>query len=147
MKINPGYRPIGQERVRGDVGNKPLQQKSFSDLLGGQEQQRTQEQLQQKLQDIHRQGERLARNMTVRELMLYRQMVKMFLEDTARRGIGLKETRGWDRRGRTKRYKLLEEIDQALVSMAEELLDTEEGRIDLLQRVGEIRGMLINLLF
>jgi len=147
MKINPGYRPVGQERLRGEPGSKPLQAKSFSDMLGSQEEQRTREELQQKLQDIHRQGDRLARSMTVRELMLYRQMVKKFLEDTARRGVGLKETRGWDRRGRTKRYKLLEEIDESLVSLADELLETEEGRIDLLQRVGEIRGMLINLLF
>ena len=147
MKINPGYRPVGQERLRGDTGSKPLQPKSFTDMMAGQEEQRTREELQQKLQDIHRQGERLSRSMTVRELMLYRQMVKKFLEDTARRGIGLKETRGWDRRGRTKRYKLLEEIDEALVSMADELLNSEEGRIDLLQRVGEIRGMLINLVF
>jgi uncharacterized protein YaaR (DUF327 family) len=147
MKINSGYRPIGQDRSRNDLANKPMQMKNFSDILGGQEQERTQEQLQKKLLDIHTQGERLSKSMTVRELMAYRQMVKKFLEDTVRRGIGLKETKGWDRRGRTKRYKLIEEIDIALVAMAEELLESEEGRIDLLNRVGEIRGMLINLLF
>lgn len=108
---------------------------------------RTQEQLQQKLTEIHNQGERLARTMTVRELKMYRQMVKRFLEDTVKRGIGLKELRGFDRRGRTKRYKLLDEIDSALVSMAEELLESEQGRIELLGRIGEIRGLLINLLF
>jgi uncharacterized protein YaaR (DUF327 family) len=138
---------MGQDRSRNDLANKPMQMKNFSDILGGQEQERTQEQLQKKLLDIHTQGERLSKSMTVRELMAYRQMVKKFLEDTVRRGIGLKETKGWDRRGRTKRYKLIEEIDIALVAMAEELLESEEGRIDLLNRVGEIRGMLINLLF
>ncbi|MUT67732.1 YaaR family protein [Paenibacillus sp. NEAU-GSW1] len=147
MKIDPGFRPLGQNRASTDTTNKPVQMKSFSDAMVQQDAQRTQEQLQQKLQDIHNQGERLARTMTVRELKLYRQMVKRFLEDTVRRGIGLKELRGFDRRGRTKRYKLLEEIDEALVAMAEELLDSEQGRIELLGRIGEIRGMLINLLF
>jgi uncharacterized protein YaaR (DUF327 family) len=85
--------------------------------------------------------------MTVRELVLYRQMVKAFLEDTVRRGIALKETKGWDRRGRGKRYKLLEEVDAMLVAMGEELLQSEEGRIDLLHKVGEIRGILINIVF
>ncbi len=108
---------------------------------------RTQEQLQQKLQDIHRQGDRLAKIMTVRELKLYRQMIKQFLEDTIRRGVVLKEVKGFDRRGRIKRYKLLDEIDETLVSMAEDLLDSEQGRIDLLNKIGEIRGLLINLLF
>lgn len=147
MKIDPGFRPLGQNRSSTDTANKPVQMKSFADAMVQQDAQRTQDQLQQKLQEIHNQGERLARTMTVRELKLYRQMVKRFLEDTVRRGIGLKELRGFDRRGRTKRYKLLDEIDEALVAMAEELLDSEQGRIELLGRIGEIRGMLINLLF
>ncbi|MNN58883.1 hypothetical protein D3C81_1739550 [compost metagenome] len=85
--------------------------------------------------------------MTVRELRQYKLLIKQFLEETARRGVGLKDTRGWDRRGRTKRYKLLEEIDGHLLAMADELLDTEQGKIDILQRVGEIKGLLINLTF
>ncbi|GBF78357.1 hypothetical protein PA598K_06988 [Paenibacillus sp. 598K] len=147
MKINPGFRPLGQDRTRADLGPRPVEAKSFADVMGQQDRQRTQEQLQRRLQDIHAQGERLTRSMTVRELKLYRQMVKQFLEDTVRRGVALKDTKGWDRRGRTKRYKLLEEVDAALLLMAEELLESEDGRIELLHRVGEIRGMLINLFF
>src|SRR5690606_28714090 len=131
----------------GEGAGRPVQPVNFADVLVQQNAQRTNEQLQQKLQDIHRQGERLAKLMTVRELKLYRAMVKSFLEDTVRRGVGLKEVRGFDRRGRVKRYKLLDEIDETLVSMAEELLDTEEGRLQLLNKIGEIRGILINLLF
>lgn len=147
MKINPGFRPLGHDLARADQSPKQAPLRSFADVIGQQDQQRTQEQLQRKLQDIHMQGERLSRSMTVRELLLYRQMVKSFLEDTAVRGIGLKETRGWDRRGRTKRYKLLEEVDAILVSMAETLLETEQGRIELLAKIGDIRGILINLWF
>ncbi|MFX3634165.1 MAG: YaaR family protein [Candidatus Pristimantibacillus sp.] len=147
MKIDPGYRPLGQNRTNNDSAAKPIQMRSFADAMVQQDAQRTQDQLQQKMQEIHLQGDRLAKVMTVRELKIYRQMVKRFLEDTVKRGIGLKELRGFDRRGRTKRYKLIDEIDAALVSMAEELLESEQGRIDLLGRIGEIRGLLINLLF
>jgi uncharacterized protein YaaR (DUF327 family) len=147
MKIQPGYYPVNKSVQRGDSSNRASQTQSFGDLMHQNEEQRTQEQLQRKLEEIHRQGERLSRSMTVRELVLYRQMVKGFLEDTVKRGIGLKETKGWDRRGRGKRYKLLDEVDAMLVSMGEELLLSEEGRIDLLSKVGEIRGILINLLF
>ena len=59
----------------------------------------------------------------------------------------MKETRGFDRRGRTKRYKLLDEIDSALVSMGEELLEHEEGRLEAASKIGDIRGILINLFF
>ena len=138
---------MGQNRTANDSATRPVQPTSFADVMIQRDAERTQEQLQQKLQDIHRQGERLARLMSVRELKLYQQMVKQFLEDTIRRGVGLKEVRGFDRRGRVKRYKLLDQIDETLVSMGEELLDSEEGKIELLNKIGEIRGLLINFLF
>lgn len=147
MKIDQGFRPLGQNRASNDASAKQVQPRSFADVMVQQDADRTQEQLQQKLQDIHRQGDRLAKVMTVRELKLYRQMIKQFLEDTVRRGVVLKEVKGFDRRGRIKRYKLLDEIDATLVLMAEDLLDSEQGRIDLLNKIGEIRGLLINLLF
>lgn len=147
MKIDQGFRPLGQNRANNDTGTKPVQPRSFADVMVQQNADRTQEQLQQKMQDIQKQGDRLAKVMTVRELKLYRQMVKNFLEDTIRRGVVLKEVKGFDRRGRIKRYKLLDEIDSTLISMAEDLLDSEQGRIDLLNKIGEIRGLLINLLF
>ncbi|OMF25242.1 hypothetical protein BK133_21585 [Paenibacillus sp. FSL H8-0548] len=147
MKIDQGFRPLGQNRASNDTSTNKVQQRNFSDVMFQQEANRTQEQLQQKLQDIQKQGERLAKIMTVRELKIYRQMIKQFLEDTVRRGVVLKEIKGFDRRGRIKRYKLLDEIDETLIAMAEELLDSEQGKIDLLNKIGEIRGLLINLLF
>ncbi|KPV59487.1 hypothetical protein SAMN04487970_103461 [Paenibacillus tianmuensis] len=148
MKINPGWRPFGNEVVRSEnTSSQQLQKMSFSDTMQHQEERATREQLQRILQQIDLQGQRLAKSMTVRELRQYKLLVKQFLEETARRGVQLRDTRGWDRRGRTKRYKLLEEIDAELLGLADELVESEQGRIELLQKIGEIRGMLINLFF
>ncbi|MEC0243785.1 YaaR family protein [Paenibacillus dokdonensis] len=147
MKINPGFRPIKSELQVTDGSTKPVQQKSFMDVMQQQSANASQEELGRQFKEIQMQGDRLARAMTIRELKAYRLLVKRFLEDTVRRGVTMKEARGWDRRGRGKRYKLLDEIDSALLGMADEMLDSEQGKIDLLQRIGEIRGMLINLAF
>lgn len=147
LKIDPGYRPLKSGLGVSDSPAKPVQSKSFADVMQQHGQQATQEELNRRFKEIQMQGDRLARSMTVRELKAYRMMVKRFLEDTVRRGVGLKESRGWDRRGRGKRYKLLDEVDAALLAMADELLETEQGKIELLQKIGEIRGMLINLCF
>jgi hypothetical protein len=148
VKINPGWRPFGKEiKIAENTSSPQLQPKTFSDMMQQQEEKATHEQLQKMLQQIQRQAERLAKAMTVRELRLYKQLVKQFLEETARRGVHLKETKGWDRRGRTKRYKILDEIDKELLSMADEMLESEQGRIEILQKIGEIRGMLINYAF
>jgi uncharacterized protein YaaR (DUF327 family) len=112
-----------------------------------QDARRSDEQLNKMLQQIHQQSERLLKSMTIRELRAYKLLVKRFLEETVRRGVGIKEIKGWDRRGRSKRYKLLDEIDSKLLDMADELLESEAGQITLLNNIGEIKGMLINLLF
>jgi len=147
MKIQPGMFPRSPTVQRPEPQVRPPASMPFADVMREQQERHTQEELKRRIEDIKAQGERLARNMTVRELKIYRQMVKDFLDLTLRRGIGLKETRGWDRRGRGRRYKLLEEVDAILVQLGEELLRTEEGRLELLRRVGEIRGLLINLAF
>lgn len=147
MRVDQSFRPLGQSRATSGSVAKPTSSTSFSDLLMQKDRANSVDELQQKIRSIQEQGERLARHMTVRELKLYRNMIKQFLEDTLRRGVGLKEVRGFDRRGRIKRYKLLEEVDSKLVLLAEELLETEEGRIELLNTLGEIRGILINYAF
>lgn len=146
MKINPNWRPVGGELQKPASPNPSIQQ-SFSEVIRHQERLLTQAELQQQLRQIQTQGELLAKSMTIRDLRRYKEMIRQFLEDTVRRGIGMKEIRGWDRRGRSKRYKLLQQIDAALLSLADELLDSEEGRIKLLQTIGELRGLLINLLY
>ncbi|HZG55826.1 YaaR family protein [Paenibacillus sp.] len=148
MKINPGIRSFGKEPLRNEgAAGASASQRPFSGFLKQEREAVTQDELARRMERIAQQGERLAKSMTVRELREYKLLVQRFLEDTVRKGVGLKDTRGWDRRGRTKRYQLLDEIDATLLSMADELLATEVGRIELLNKVGEIRGMLINLFF
>lgn len=147
MKIDPGYRPLKSGLGINENAAKPIQAKSFSDVMQQHGEQASKEELNRRFKEIQLQGDRLARSMTVRELKAYRLLVKRFLEDTVRQGVSIKESRGWDRRGRGKRYKLLDEVDAALLAMADELLETEQGKIDLLQKIGEIRGMLINICF
>lgn len=148
MKINSDWRLTGNRLAKtGSVQPQPVQQQDFSDFLQQQEERASQEHLKQLWKKIDLQGERLAKSMTVRELRQYKILVKQFLEATVRKGVGLKETRGTDRRGRTKRYKILEEIDKQLLEMAEDLLKDEQGRMQILQQLGEVRGMLINYFF
>ncbi|NOU76598.1 DUF327 family protein [Paenibacillus sp. LMG 31458] len=148
MKINPGWQPIGKNvKVNENVPPPQMAPRNFSDIMQQQDEKFTQEQLSKMVQQISLQGDRLSRAMTVRELLQYKLLIKQFLEETARRGVNLRDTKGWDRRGRSKRYKLLEEIDLELLSLADELLENEQGRIEILHKIGEIRGMLINLLF
>jgi uncharacterized protein YaaR (DUF327 family) len=148
LKINPSWRFSRKEINRTDQPLSPqVGQNSFSDTMQQQEERASQENMKRMLDQIKTQGDRLAKSMTLRELRSYKLMVRKFLEESIRRGVGLKETKGWDRRGRGRRYKLLEEIDKQLLDMTDELLEQEKGKIEILNGIGEIRGMLVNLLF
>lgn len=147
MKINPGLPPWGNTNRKENSNSYQVSQQSFSDMMSQQEERASRDQLQRMLQRIEEHADRLARSMTVRDLRQYKRMVKQFLEETARRGVYLKETRGWDRRGRAKRFKLLEEIDSHLLQLADALVEDEKGRLEILARIGEIKGLLINYLF
>jgi uncharacterized protein YaaR (DUF327 family) len=148
VKINPGWQPIGKNlKLNENAAPAQTAQRNFSDFMHQQDEKVTQEQLTKMMQQISQQGDRLSKSMTVRELRQYKLLIKQFLEETVRRGVHMRETRGWDRRGRSKRYKLLEEIDKELLNLADEMLEFEQGRIDILHKIGEIRGMLIHFLF
>lgn len=148
MKINTNWRLARKGVTKLDQPSaQRIGQRSFSDTMQQQQEQASHEKLKQMLERIQLQGDRLSKNMTMRELRLYKQQVRQFLEETARRGVGLKETKGWDRRGRSRRYKLLEEIDKRLLQLTDDLLESEQGKIEILNGIGEIKGMLINFLF
>ncbi|MEO3947936.1 YaaR family protein [Gorillibacterium sp. CAU 1737] len=125
--------PGGEQAVGG---------KSFADIMQQQGGNPRDPDLARTLDQIQQQADRLARSMNVRELHEYKRMVKRYLERTARRGIGLKGTKGRDRSGKDRAYLLLDEIDRELVLLADELLDSEQGRLALLTSIGEIRGLL-----
>jgi hypothetical protein len=146
MRINPDYRSFGRSmRVKETSAPRIVEQKSFSEFMNNQEERPSDEELAERIKQIQLQGDRLSKSMTVRNLRTYKMMIKKFLEDTVRRGVSMKDVTAIDRRGRGKLHKIIDEIDTHLLEMADELLNSEQGRVQLLYRVGEIRGLLINI--
>ena len=47
--------------------------------------------------------------------------------------------------GEGRRLKIVETIDEKLIELAEDLLNEEKTSVDLLAKIGEIKGLLINL--
>ena len=55
---------------------------------------------------IEDQGKVLADSRTVEDLKKYKKLVKEFMDSAVKNGLRLEEQRGFNRRGRTKVYKL-----------------------------------------
>ncbi|WP_078597032.1 YaaR family protein [Evansella clarkii] len=94
---------------------------------------------------IDEQGKTLAESRTVEELRKYKQLVKEFMEDAVKLGLSLEERKGFNRRGRTKVYKIVREVDSKLLDLTNAVLNKEQKGLTILQLTGEIKGLLINI--
>jgi len=132
-----------------DARPKPLvnqnQQNRFGDVLVKQGTKMQTEQLTRLLGDISSAGDRVARSKNLRELARFKMLVKRFLQETVEYGMELKQSHSWNRFGEGRRLKIINTIDERLIELAQDILDEEKDTIDLLDKIGEIKGLLINL--
>lgn len=118
---------------------------SFTELMGKKREDLLHEKMTKMMQDIEDQGKVLAESRTVEDLKKYKKMVKEFMEDAINNGLKLEEQRGFNRRGRTKVYKIVKEVDSKLIDLTNAVLQKEKSGLDILGMVGEIKGLLINI--
>ena len=118
---------------------------SFNEVMGKRKSDITFERLSQKMKDIEDQGTKLADSRTVENLRKYKKMVKDFMDDAVKNGLELQEQRGFNQRGSSKVYKLVKEVDKKLIDLTNAVLDKEQTGLDILNVIGELKGMLINI--
>lgn len=143
MEINKVGRAVF-EKIKGkqDV---PSESISFSELMQKKRDESNMERINKLIQDIEDQGKVLAETSTIEELRKYKMLVKEFMDDAVKNGVAMEERRGFNRRGRTKIYKMITEVDKKLLELTDAVLKKEEKGLRILDLVGEIKGMLINV--
>ncbi|WP_444685663.1 YaaR family protein [Alkalicoccus luteus] len=129
-----------------DSSNKSTEAKiTFQEIMKDGRRQGAYDQFGQKLEAIEKQGKRLADSRTVDELRLYKKMVKEFMDEAVKLGLQLEEQRGFNRRGRTKVYKIVKEVDSKLIDLTDSVLRGQQKGLHLLKQTGEIQGLLVNI--
>lgn len=98
------------------------------------------------LSDITAQGSRIAQHMDIRDLKKYRELVREFLNEVVFRSHKFSRENFLDRKGRHRVYGLIKLIDSNLDELAQELVKDEKDHISILSKIGEIRGLLLDIL-
>ena len=98
------------------------------------------------LNDITAQGNRIAQHMDIRDMKKYRGLVKDFLNEVVYRSHKFSHENFLDRRGRHRVYGIIRLIDKNLDELASELVEDEKDHIAILDRIGEIKGLLLDIL-
>lgn len=144
MKINQDLR-VGIDKVRKDSIQNGPRSMNFGQMITKQEQRMQTETMTKLLGDISTAGDRLARSRNLRDMAKFKMLIRKFLQEAVDFGMGLKQAHTWNRFGEGRKLKIVETIDEKLVELAEEILDQKKGSIELLDKIGEIKGLLINL--
>ena len=98
------------------------------------------------LNDITAQGNRIAQPMDIRDMKKYRGLVQDFLNEVVYRSHKFSRENFLDRRGRHRVYGIIRLIDKNLDELASELVEDEKDHIAILDRIGEIKGLLLDIL-
>ncbi len=98
------------------------------------------------LSDITFQGNRIAEHMDIRDLRKYRELIREFLNEVVYRSHKFSRENFLDRRGRHRVYGLIKLIDANLDELAQELVKDEKDHISILSKIGQISGLLLDIL-
>ena len=105
-----------------------------------------QEKMNGMLKSITKAGEQIARHMDIRDLKKYRTLIKDFLTEVVYRSHKFTRENFLDRKGRHRVYGIIRLIDDNLDKLAQELVSDETDHISILDRIGEIEGLLIDII-
>ncbi|MDE6906130.1 MAG: YaaR family protein [Lachnospiraceae bacterium] len=114
-------------------------------LTSAIEEAQLQERLNILLDEITNQGERIAQHMDIRDMKKYRGLVKDFLNEVVNRSHKFSRENFLDRKGRHRVYGIIRLVDVTLDELAGELVKEEKDHISILSKIGEIKGLLLDI--
>ena len=98
------------------------------------------------MSDITAQGNRIAQHMDIRDMKKYRELIREFMNEVVYRSHKFSRENFLDRKGRHRVYGLIRLIDANLDELAQELVKDEKDHISIFSKIGEIRGLLLDIL-
>lgn len=118
----------------------------FTEILAVKDYDRQKDALQQALDLIDKKGRALVEQRTVENLYAYKALIQSFIEEVVHKGFEMREKRGFSRIGRAKVLRTVAEVDAKLVELTNLIVKREHKEINVLNKVGEIKGLLVNLI-
>ena len=138
-QINQVTQPEAAAPVRESDGNFKFT------LVSHVEEQELQTRLTSLMEEITMQGDKLAKKRDVRDMKRYRGLIKEFMNEIINRAHSFSRENFLDRKGRHRVYGIIRLVDENLDELARELMKDEKDHLAILSRIGEIRGLLLDI--
>lgn len=98
------------------------------------------------MNEISSYGKKMSKRTDIRDMKHYRMLIKDFLNEVVYRSHSFSRENFLDRKGRHRVYGIVRLIDKNLDELAQELLKEEKDNIKILNLIGDIEGMLLDIL-
>lgn len=98
------------------------------------------------MEDIIQQGKKLTKHMDVRDMKHYRELIKEFMNEIVNRSHKFSRENFLDKRGRHRVYGIIKLVDKNLDELAAQLIADEKDSMAILNKIDEIRGLLLDIL-
>lgn len=134
-----GRIPSDVAPVRGQSGA------SFGSSLGQSLHQSHEELLEQLARDLVKQGEKLKQRIDIGELKAYKRMVSTFLEEAVRDFGKFSRNSFLDRRGRHRVFATVNTVNEKLEALTKDVMNQERNNLDIVAKIEDIRGMVLDL--
>lgn len=145
MKIDKGNSRPGTVQLKSDSSVKKIvvsETASFQSALGKEADRMEIDRL---MYAISEAGERLKKKLDLIELRKYQGQVKKFLQHVLGGTFAMNEQVFRDNRGRQKTMTLIKLVDQDLNELTEMVMNGEKDRLEILNKIDRIKGMLIDM--
>ena len=114
-------------------------------LVSNIEEKDLQRRLTSMMQDITEQGDKIAKHMDIKDMKRYRELVKGFLNEVVNRSHEFSRENFLDKRGRHRVYGIVKLVDKNLGDLAGELVKDEKDHLEIVSRIDDIRGLLLDV--
>jgi uncharacterized protein YaaR (DUF327 family) len=114
------------------------------DLPNGRRRRR--ESLEAMLDEVHESGGELLAAQSLQNIKRYRNSVKAFLEHVLKKMVALEQKSSGTNVLKRKRFTQVRVIDGKLERLVSELLASQRRQLDILGRINEITGLLVDLM-
>lgn len=101
--------------------------------------------MQELLQEIDKINSRLQKQLTLKDIIMYKRIVSDFLKEATTSAYRLQKDRGWQRRGR-RILVSVQTIDSVVENMINDFMKKKSSALEILATLDKIRGMLIDLM-
>ena len=144
IKVNQVIQPT--QVTDTNQANAPTDDTFRFTLMSAIEEEGLQQRLSLMYEDITMQGKKITKHMDVADMKRYRTLIKEFMNEIVNRSHKFSRENFLDRKGRHRVYGIIRRVDETLDELAQELMKDEKDHLAILAKVGEIRGLLLDIL-